>query len=320
MHGFFNQSLQTGAKATELCKSAGNDAEVVQAHGSTIYAYLMKGDFDLVFDIKEEQLLRMDEWFHILVYVRAMAATSRAYLELGRWDESLAEAQKGLEAAQFFADDSQISFAAWTISTVYNEKGDLSRAIEYGELATEKASTPGYRAWAEATLAWSRCRARIGRLDEGIEVLANLIAAFRSDRFVLMDLICTPLLAEAYILAEEYIKARQTSEELLELAEECEARAFLGSAHRLLGEVALHTDPIQAAPHFEQAISIFKGIKGENNLARAYSGMGRFHKRQGNTEQAREYLGKALGIFERLGTLIEPDKVREELSDLPETC
>jgi hypothetical protein len=49
----------------------------------------------------------------------------------------------------------------------------------------------------------------------------------------------------------------------------------------------------------------------------AYSGMGRFHKHQGNTAQAREYLTDALEIFERLGTLIEPDKVRKELADLP---
>ena len=33
---------------------------------------------------------------------------------------------------------------------------------------------------------------------------------------------------------------------------------------------------------------------------------------------AREYLTKALEIFERLGTLIEPDKVREELAELPQ--
>ena len=46
--------------------------------------------------------------------------------------------------------------------------------------------------------------------------------------------------------------------------------------------------------------------------------MGRYHKKQGNTEQARDYLTKALEIFERLGTLIEPDKVREELAELPQ--
>ena len=52
--------------------------------------------------------------------------------------------------------------------------------------------------------------------------------------------------------------------------------------------------------------------------ATAYAGYGRFHKLQGNIPEARKYLADALEIFERLGTLIQPDKVREELAGLPE--
>jgi hypothetical protein len=44
--------------------------------------------------------------------------------------------------------------------------------------------------------------------------------------------------------------------------------------------------------------------------------MGRYHKLRGDTDQAREYLRRALEIFERLGTLIEPEKMKEELADL----
>jgi len=43
-----------------------------------------------------------------------------------------------------------------------------------------------------------------------------------------------------------------------------------------------------------------------------------FHKHQGDVVQAREYLTKALEIFERLSTPIEPDKVRKELAELPQ--
>jgi class 3 adenylate cyclase/tetratricopeptide (TPR) repeat protein len=314
LHGFLDQSLKTAAKARELCESAGNEQDAVQAQGTAAWAHLMRGNFELVLDIKEKVVPRMDKRFPLLLYVRAMSVASRACVELGRWDDALAEAQKGIEAAQLFADDSQISFAAWTISSVYSDKGDLSQAIEYGELAAEKASTPGYRSWAESSLAWSRCR--LGFLDEGIEALAGLVSMHRAARSMLMQLRYTPLLAEAYILAGESSKAKQTCEELFELAKWCEARPFLGSAHRLSGEIALHSDPTQAASHFEQAISIFRELKAENHLALAYSGMGRFYKQQGNTEQAREYLTKALEIFERLGTLIEPDKVREELEEL----
>ena len=39
---------------------------------------------------------------------------------------------------------------------------------------------------------------------------------------------------------------------------------------------------------------------------------------KGRKREARRYLTQALEIFERLGTLIEPDKVRKELAELPD--
>ena len=89
-----------------------------------------------------------------------------------------------------------------------------------------------------------------------------------------------------------------------------------------LGEIALATNPTQveaplAAPHFEQSIAILQQINAENELALAYAGYGRLQQQQGNVAQAREYLTRALAIFERLGTLGEPDKVRQALAALP---
>lgn len=93
---------------------------------------------------------------------------------------------------------------------------------------------------------------------------------------------------------------------------------YVAQAHRLLGEIALKTNLDQAGPRFEKSIAIFREINAKNELAPAYVGYGRLHKQQGNIAQAREYLNQALEIFERLGTLIDPDKVREELAGLPE--
>ena len=62
---------------------------------------------------------------------------------------------------------------------------------------------------------------------------------------------------------------------------------------------------------------MFQKINAENDLALAYAGYGRLQKQQGQFAQAREYLTKALEIFERLVTLIEPDKVKKILAELP---
>ena len=85
-----------------------------------------------------------------------------------------------------------------------------------------------------------------------------------------------------------------------------------------MGEIALKVDPARAVSHFEKSIAVLKKINAANELALAYAGYGRLQKQQGQLAQARDYLMKALEIFERLGTLLEPDKVREILAELPE--
>ena len=120
---------------------------------------------------------------------------------------------------------------------------------------------------------------------------------------------CT--LGGGYWLAGKDDKARQTLEEGLEMADRCGTRYYLGWAQRLLGEISMKAKPAQAVAHFEKSIAIFREIKAENELALAFAGYGRCHKLKGQITQAREYLTKALEIFESLGTLLEPDKVRE---------
>ena len=189
------------------------------------------------------------------------------------------------------------------------------RSIEFGELAFQKAVTPADKGWAQRGLALAWCRA--GEPNKGIELLSTTLTTFRAGHFTPSVIPTTCTLGEGYWLAGEDDKARQMLEEALEIADRCGARYYVGFTHRLLGEIVLKTNPGQAAAYFEKSIAIFREIKAENEFALAYAGYGRLHKQQGKVGQAREYLTKALEIFERLGTLLEPDKVREELADLP---
>jgi tetratricopeptide (TPR) repeat protein len=222
--------------------------------------------------------------------------------------------QKALSVAEEFSDNSTISVAAYNLSIDYSWKGDLARAIEYGELAVQKAPTPGDKARSQRSLGWALCRA--GEPNRGIELLTAALTIFLAGRFMpsLIPLMC--YLGEGYWLAGEDGKARQTLEEGLEMAERYGTRYYLGFAHRLFGEMALRNNPAQAASHFEKSMAVLQEIKAENELALAYAGYGRLHKQQGKVGQARKYLTKALETFERLGTLIEPDKVRRELAGI----
>jgi tetratricopeptide (TPR) repeat protein len=74
------------------------------------------------------------------------------------------------------------------------------------------------------------------------------------------------MLGEGYFLAGEYENARQTLEKALELAERLDMKSDIGLAHSHLGQVALKTDPTQAAYHFEQSIASFQKTKSDPTL------------------------------------------------------
>jgi predicted ATPase/class 3 adenylate cyclase len=313
--GHFDQAIQRLTKAAELCEAAGNAEDAGYAYAWLEWSHLYRGDYDRVLAVKEGLLRTMEQRFNLRWYVRGLVAASRACICLGRWDEAVEEAQKALKVAEEFSDHSLIAFATWTLSMAYTWRGDLGRAIEYGELALQKASTPADKAWAHRGLGWALCRA--GEANRGIELLATALAIVRPSGHMPSEIPTTCFLGAGYWLAGEEVKARKTLEEGLEIANRCGARYYVGWAQRLLGEIALKNNPDQAAAYFEKSIAIFREIKAENELALTYAGYGRLHKQQGKVGQAREYLTKALEIFERLGTLIEPDKVRKELADLP---
>jgi tetratricopeptide (TPR) repeat protein len=226
------------------------------------------------------------------------------------------EGQKALSAAQEVSDNSFISWSAWNLSIAYTWKGDLARAVEYGELAVQKAPTPADKAFAQRSLGWALCRAR--EISRGIELLANVLPFFRAGGLMVFELPLMCYLGEGHWLAGEDDKARQMLEKGLEIADRCGARYYSAFAQRILGEIVLKTSPAQAVPHFKKSISILQEIKAENELAIAYTGYGRCYKLKGQITQAQDYLTKALEIFERLGTLMEPDKVRKELAGLRE--
>jgi tetratricopeptide (TPR) repeat protein len=315
MFGYLDQAIQTLKKAAELCEVTGNTEDTRIAYTISQLCHFYRGDFDQAIALKEDALHTIDQQSNLRSYVLSLTASSWSYGLLGRWDKAVEEGQKALRAAEECSDDSQISFAANVISLVYNLKGDLGRALEYAQLKAQKARTPVDKVLTQMSLGWAWCRC--GDPNRGVEVLAIPVAVFRGERHRPVEIQAMRFLAEGYWLAGEYDKARQTLQELLEIARPCGLRFYIGSAHRILGEVALKTDSDQAAFHFEQSIDVLREIKAENELALAYAGYGRFHKQQGDIAQAREFLTKALKMLERLGTLTEPEEVRETLAELP---
>jgi tetratricopeptide (TPR) repeat protein len=312
--GYLDQSIQTVTKATRLSKAAGDDENVGLQLLSLQWGYLWKGDYDQVIRLKEEVLGIMEQKFNLRCYVMSLAGAAWAYSHFGNWDHAIRDGKKGLEAAEEYSNNSLISFVAYAIAVANTLRSDQGQALEYAEMAVQKAPTLGDRVFAQNGLAWALCR--FNEPLKAIELGNTLVQLYQAVRFVPGEIIARLIVGESYWLAGEYDKANQEIEEGLKLAENSRMKFYMGWGYRLLGEIALKTNTEQAKFHFEKSIEVLQKIKADNELALAYAGFGRFYKQQDQKKEARKYLTRALDIFERLGTLNEPEKVKEELSEM----
>jgi tetratricopeptide (TPR) repeat protein len=314
--GQYDRAIQTLTKAIKLSKEAGNLEDLGYANSFLLFCHYDLSDYDKAFSSKEDALLIFEQKFDPRWYVHTLSITSRACSSLGRWAEAAKIGKKALSVAEEYSDNSLITFASWNISINYGWEFDIVRAIEYGELAIEKAQTHADMAWAQRSLGWALCRA--GKHKKGIELLVNVLPSFGTGQFLSneTDLLC--FLGEGYFLAGDEHKARQTLEEVLEIASRCGARYYIGFANRLLGEISLRNEPFQGTTHLQRSITIFEEIKAENELALAYKAYARLLKQKHQIADARVYFSKALEIFERLSTQLEIEKVREILAEMPE--
>jgi tetratricopeptide (TPR) repeat protein len=312
--GQLDDSVATLFNAMETLETSGHTAEVGNYLQWIQLCYMYQGNFEKVIALKDELLDRLDKRSQLFPYVYSLSATNWAYTLLGQWDKAEEDGRRAIEAAEELSNNSMVSFAALIMGWSYGFKNDLPRAVESGELALQRASTIANRAWTQAMLEWVR-----GKIEDPLrsaEALEAMLPLHRAARFAWGEVQAPLYVGESYWLAGEYEKAHQFLQESLEVSERCGIRFFIARSHRLLGEVALKTEPSQAAGHFEKSMAVCQEIKAENELALAYAGYGRFLRHLGRTSEAREYLTRSLEILDRLGTLIDPDKVRQELAEL----
>jgi hypothetical protein len=125
---------------------------------------------------------------------------------------------------------------------------------------------------------------------------------------------CGLWLAEAWLQLGEAARARALVDGSPATCREVGYRHLQGVAHRLLGE-CIGTGT-QAAGHLETARLLLGRAGARNELAKAMRARAEVARRDGEHGVAREGFEQARALFEELGTLDEPARVRVALATL----
>ncbi len=119
------------------------------------------------------------------------------------------------------------------------------------------------------------------------------------------------VLADAYGSSGRVDDAIELAQRVLSWAERGGVGFLTARAHRLLGTLeAASGRPAAAAAHLDHAIEVAERTGSRNELALALGERGRLLRGvKGRSDRER-----ALAIFNRLGTRVEPERIRAELA------
>jgi class 3 adenylate cyclase/tetratricopeptide (TPR) repeat protein len=310
--GDLERAIETGQQAADLCRAGRNFQDLTEVYASLGWSYVHYGNFEAALALEDGLEQNVQRSFDFQWYSYALGALTAAGALRGDFERAITFGKKEFRIAEEFGDRSAMSHAAWTTSWAYLYRGDSAQALQAAERAVELAPTIATKSWADGSLGMAHCRA--GNPERAIEILAPLVPGYRGARFRLSECFTT-FLGEAYWRAGKGEQARQTLQELLGIIEPCGMRAWMGTAHRLLGEITELTHPAQATVHFERSLVLLEETGAQPELAFALASYGSFHRRQGRTAEAQQSLHRALTISERLGILDLPDKMRKALAE-----
>ena len=203
------------------------------------------------------------------------------YLKTGRWDEARA----------YMGEAEAICLR------LGNEEGRAVAAIGLGDVCRASGNPEGARAYYRQALEYFE-------KSENHEAIANL-----AER-----------LGEAYRKSGDHAEALEAFRRGLEI---CRAHHDkLGAAHfsERLGLVHRSLDDLDAAMAcFQEALTFFEEHRVADRLAFVLAGIGDLHQKRGRSVEALDYLGRALGMYRRLGARVQADLIAAQIAALDET-
>ncbi len=198
--------------------------------------------------------------------------------------------------------------------SAYIQQGDIERGLRYCDEALALKPIPYDVAMAKVFRGYGQIKA--GRLDTGVAELGEAIAWLERSRLSHVRMAPALRLAEGYLRRGEYAAARALIDDVLSSSRVAGYRYLEGLGDWLMAECLAADSPAAAMQHVTEAQRIFEAIDARNDLAKTLITRAKLCQSSSNVAAARALLEEAGGIFDTLGTLDEPARVRAALTAL----
>ncbi len=299
-------------QASEIAEREGLDDLRAYAQCCLAHVYLVAGNLQDALKAGEWALEAFEAQGNLWWACRTLWALLPVTNALGDWERALVYCDRALTHATAM-DDARLKVVAHLRRGATEvQRGDAARALEACRQA--EALSPG--PFDKAMLKAVRGQALIKGPDPaaGTAELEEAVAWFAKSNLRYTHSYAVLFLAEGYLRHGQCSKARALAEEAVVVARDRHYWHLEGVAERVLGESLLPDDRQAAKEHFEAAALILAEVGARNDLAKAWLTQATIRHAEGDHAGGLSLAGRALSLFEELGTLDEPERVRTWLA------
>jgi tetratricopeptide (TPR) repeat protein len=309
--GEYEQALVVTQRALELAMAGGAVVQQAQANRFLARAYYHQGNYRQAIDCCKQAMAALDgmspyERFgaEFLPAVNSCTWLARCHAELGTFAEGRVFGEEGLRIAEAAAHPASLVVASNGLGLLVLLQGNLSRALPLLERAVSICQDSGFLGL--STLQAEPLGAAYtlsGRLADAVPLLTQTLEQLTALERVDFQARCYLSLGEAHMLAGHLDDAHTLAERALTHARTYKEHGNETYALRLLGEIAAHREPpdaAQAEAHYRQALALAEELGMRPLQAHCHRDLGTLYAATGQREQARAELLAALALYREM--------------------
>jgi tetratricopeptide (TPR) repeat protein len=230
---------------------------------------------------------------------------------IGEFDEALESAARALSIADMTGDRRLQSHITWTVGDLHAMRGDWERGIEICERALTLSPDPLNIANASGHLGSAYLEKgdpahAVPLLQQSVGQFSAMAPAGQARGWFTMQL------GEAYLLNGELERARDLTDQGLEILEKAGYRRGIAWGRRTLGRIALASRAYsEAEDQFNQALATFVAVSAAFEAGRTHLALADLAQVQGDIAGAAVHLSEAHMMFTALGVPVYAERTRE---------